>query len=128
VRSGPLWPEDHGKGFYDYDEKRHRTPSPEALAIIEDFRSRSNMAKRDITEQEIIERCLYPLVNEGYKILEEGKAQRASDIDVVWIYGYGFPVYRGGPMFWGDLVGRDVLVKGLEKHGLPVADSLRAKM
>ncbi len=117
----------NGKGFYDYDEKRNRTPSAEALAIIEDFRSRSNMAKREISNEEITERCLYPLVNEGYKILEEGKAQRASDIDVVWIYGYGFPVYRGGPMFWGDLVGRDVLVKGLEKHGLPVADSLRAK-
>ena len=117
----------NGKGFYDYDEKRNRTPSPEALAIIEDFRSRSNMQKREISDQEIIERCLYPMVNEGYLILEEGKAQRASDIDVVWIYGYGWPVYRGGPMFWGDLEGAKKIVESLERQGVKVADSLKAK-
>jgi 3-hydroxyacyl-CoA dehydrogenase len=115
------------KGFYDYDEKRNGTPSAEALAIIEDFRSKSNLAKREISDQEIIERTLYPMVNEGYLILEEGKAQRASDIDVVWIYGYGWPVYRGGPMFWGDLEGAGKIVAGLEKHGMKVADSLKAK-
>lgn len=117
----------NGKGFYDYDEKRNRTPSPEALAIIEDFRSRSNMQKREISDQEIIERCLYPMVNEGYLILEEGKAQRASDIDVVWIYGYGWPVYRGGPMFWGDLEGAKKIVESLERQGVKVAESLKAK-
>jgi 3-hydroxyacyl-CoA dehydrogenase len=117
----------NSKGFYDYDEKRNRTPSPEALAIIEDFRSRSNIQKRDISDQEIIERCLYPMVNEGYLILEEGKAQRASDIDVVWIYGYGWPVYRGGPMFWGDLEGPKKIVAALESQGVKVADSLKAK-
>ena len=117
----------NGKGFYDYDEKRNRTPSAEANAIIEDFRSKSNMPKRDISDQEIIERCLYPMVNEGYRILEEGKAQRASDIDVVWIYGYGWPVYRGGPMFWGDLEGAGKIVASLEKQGIKVADSLKAK-
>jgi 3-hydroxyacyl-CoA dehydrogenase len=115
------------KGFYDYDAKRVGTPSAEALAIIEDFRSKSNLAKRDISDQEIIERTLYPMVNEGYLILEEGKAQRASDIDVVWIYGYGWPVYRGGPMFWGDLEGAGKIVSALEKHGIKVADSLKAK-
>jgi 3-hydroxyacyl-CoA dehydrogenase len=115
------------KGFYDYDEKRNGTPSAEALGIIEDFRSKSNLAKREISDQEIIERTLYPMVNEGYLILEEGKAQRASDIDVVWIYGYGWPVYRGGPMFWGDLEGAGKIVAGLEKHGMKVADSLKAK-
>lgn len=117
----------NGKGFYDYDEKRNRTPSAEANAIIEDFRSKSNMPKREISDQEIIERCLYPMVNEGYLILEEGKAQRASDIDVVWIYGYGWPVYRGGPMFWGDLEGAGKIVASLEKQGVKVADSLKAK-
>ncbi|MFM7028575.1 MAG: 3-hydroxyacyl-CoA dehydrogenase NAD-binding domain-containing protein [Chakrabartia sp.] len=117
----------NGKGFYDYDEKRNATPSPEALAIIEEFRATSNLAKREISDQEIIERTLYPMVNEGYKILEEGKAQRASDIDVVWIYGYGWPVYRGGPMFWGDLEGRDKIVAALERHGVAVAQSLKAK-
>lgn len=117
----------NGKGFYDYDEKRNATPSAEALAIIEEFRSKSNLAKREISDQEIIERTLYPMVNEGYKILEEGKAQRASDIDVVWIYGYGWPVYRGGPMFWGDLEGPGKIVEALERHGVKVADSLKAK-
>ncbi len=117
----------NGKGFYDYDEKRNRTPSAEALTIIEEFRSTSNIKKRDVTDQEIVERCLYPMVNEGYKILEEGKAQRASDIDVVWVYGYGWPVYRGGPMFWGDLEGAGKIVAALEKHGIAVAESLKAK-
>jgi 3-hydroxyacyl-CoA dehydrogenase len=115
------------KGFYDYDEKRVGTPSEEALAIIEEFRATSNLPKREISDQEIVERTLYPMVNEGYKILEEGKAQRASDIDVVWIYGYGWPLYRGGPMFWGDLEGAGKIVEALERHGVKVAESLKAK-
>jgi 3-hydroxyacyl-CoA dehydrogenase len=122
------WGQKTGKGFYDYDEKRVGTPSAEALAIIEEFRSTSNLPKRDISDQEIIERTLYPMVNEGYLILEEGKAQRASDIDVVWIYGYGWPVYRGGPMFWGDLEGAGKIVEALERHGVAVAASLKAKV
>lgn len=117
----------NSKGFYDYDAKRVGTPSPEALAIIEEFRATSNLPKREISDQEIVERTLYPMVNEGYLILEEGKAQRASDIDVVWIYGYGWPVYRGGPMFWGDLEGAGKIVEALERHGVRVADSLKAK-
>lgn len=121
------WGQKTGKGFYDYDEKRNPTPSAEVAEIIEQFRATSNMQKRDISDQEIIERTLYPMVNEGYLILEEGKAQRASDIDVVWIYGYGWPVYRGGPMFWGDLEGAKKIVSALERHGFDVADSLKAK-
>ncbi len=121
------WGQKNGKGFYDYDAKRVSTESAEVLAIIEEFRSTSNLPKRDITTQEIIERTLYPMVNEGYLILEEGKAQRASDIDVVWIYGYGWPVYRGGPMFWGDLEGSGKIVEALERHGVKVAQSLKAK-
>lgn len=117
----------NGKGFYDYDEKRNRTPSAEVNAIIEDFRSKSNRAKREITDQEIVERCLYPMVNEGHLILEEGMAQRPSDIDVVWIYGYGWPIYRGGPMFWGDLEDAGNIVAALEKNGMKVAESLKAK-
>ena len=117
----------NGKGFYDYDEKRVGTPSDEALAIIEEFRATSNLPKREIEPQEIIERTLYPMVNEGYKILEEGKAQRASDIDVVWIYGYGWPIYRGGPMFWGELEGAGKIAEALERHGVSVAQSLKAK-
>jgi 3-hydroxyacyl-CoA dehydrogenase len=117
----------NSKGFYDYDEKRNGTPSPDVLAIIEEFRATSNLPKREISDQEIVERTLYPMVNEGCLILEEGKAQRASDIDVVWIFGYGWPVYRGGPMFWGDLEGAGKIVKALERHGVKVAESLKAK-
>ncbi|PCG16142.1 MAG: 3-hydroxyacyl-CoA dehydrogenase [Sphingomonas sp.] len=119
------WGQKKGAGFYDYDEKRNPTPSPRVAEIIEDFRSRSNMQKREITDQEIVERTLYPMVNEGALILEEGKAQRASDIDVVWIYGYGWPVYRGGPMFWAQTEGLPKVVAGLEKHGFKVAQSLK---
>ena len=121
------WGQKTGKGFYDYNDKREAAPSPETQAIIDDFAARSNLPKREISDEEIIERTLYPMVNEGHLILEEGKAQRASDIDVVWIYGYGWPVYRGGPMFWGELEGSKKIVVGLEKHGFPVAASLKAK-
>jgi 3-hydroxyacyl-CoA dehydrogenase len=120
------WGQKKQAGYYDYDEKRNPTPSPRVAEIIEDFRSRSNMPKREITDQEIVERTLYPMVNEGALILEEGKAQRASDVDVVWIYGYGWPVYRGGPMFWAQTEGYDKVVAGLEKHGFKVADTLKA--
>jgi 3-hydroxyacyl-CoA dehydrogenase len=119
------WGQKKGAGFYDYDEKRNPTPSPRVAEIIEDFRSRSNLQKREITDQEIVERTLYPMVNEGALILEEGKAQRASDTDVVWIYGYGWPVYRGGPMFWAQTEGLPKVVAGLEKHGFKVAQSLK---
>ena len=119
------WGQKTQKGFYDYDEKRTPTPSPRVAEIIEDFRSKSNMKKREITDQEIVEKTLYPMVNEGALILEEGMAQRASDVDVVWIYGYGWPVYRGGPMFWAQSEGYDKVVGGLEKHGFKVAQSLK---
>ncbi len=121
------WGQKTGKGFYDYDEKRNPSPSAEVAEIIEDFRQHSNKAKREISDQEIIERTLYPMVNEGALILSEGKAQRASDIDVVWIYGYGWPVYRGGPMFWAGLEGTDKIVAALEKHGFAVAPLLKEK-
>ncbi|MES2043273.1 MAG: 3-hydroxyacyl-CoA dehydrogenase NAD-binding domain-containing protein, partial [Pseudomonadota bacterium] len=121
------WGQKTGKGFYDYDEKRNPTPSPRVAEIIEDFRSKSNMQKREISDEEIVERTLYTMVNEGALILEEKMAQRASDIDVVWIYGYGWPVYRGGPMFWADTEGLKKIVAGLEKHGFKVAELLKSK-
>ncbi|UIP06678.1 3-hydroxyacyl-CoA dehydrogenase NAD-binding domain-containing protein [Erythrobacter sp. SDW2] len=117
----------NGKGFYDYDEARNRTPSDEVRALIADFAAREGHAQRSFTKDEIRERLLYPMVNEGAMILEEGMAQRASDIDVVWINGYGWPLWTGGPMFWASTIGLDTVVAGLEKHGLPVCDSLRAK-
>ncbi|MBC7985275.1 MAG: enoyl-CoA hydratase/isomerase family protein [Sphingomonadaceae bacterium] len=110
------WGQKTGKGFYDYDEKRNPTPSPEVQGIIDDFSAKSGATRREISNEEIVERTLYPMVNEGALILEEGMAQRASDIDVVWIYGYGWPVYRGGPMFWADTIGLKTVVEGLEKH------------
>ena len=72
--------------------------------------------RRAISDEEIVERTLYTMVNEGAKILEEGIAQRASDIDVVWVYGYGWPVYRGGPMFWADTEGLPKIVEGLKRQ------------
>ncbi|MDB5674368.1 MAG: 3-hydroxyacyl-CoA dehydrogenase [Sphingomonas bacterium] len=121
------WGQKTGKGFYDYDEKRNPTPSPRVAEIIEDFRAKSNMQKREISDEEIIEKTLYTMVNEGALILEEKMAQRASDIDVVWIYGYGWPIYRGGPMFWADTEGLKKIVAGLEKHGFKVAELLKSK-
>ena len=114
-----------GKGFYDYDEARQRTPSDEVKQIIADFAEKEGNEQRDISKDEIRERLLYPMVNEGAKILEEGMAQRASDIDVVWINGYGWPLYTGGPMFWAKTIGLDTVVEGLDRHGLPVSEHLR---
>lgn len=105
-----------GSGFYDYDEKRNRTPSKVAEEIILAKSAELGIARRQISDAEILERCIYPMINEGAKILEEGIAQRPSDIDVAWIYGYGFPVYRGGPMFYGDTVGLKAVLEGLEKY------------
>jgi len=121
------WGQKKQAGFYDYDERRTPSPSPRVAEIIADFRAKAGKTDRPIDDQEIVERTLYPMVNEGAKILAEGMAQRASDIDVVWIYGYGWPVYTGGPMFWANTIGLDTVVAGLEKHGIPVAPLLKEK-
>jgi 3-hydroxyacyl-CoA dehydrogenase len=110
------WGQKKGAGFYDYDEKRRPTPSPVVQQIIEDFAKKQGVERREISDEEIVERTLYTMVNEGAKILEEGMAQRASDIDVVWVYGYGWPVYRGGPMFWADTIGLQNIVEGLKRQ------------
>jgi 3-hydroxyacyl-CoA dehydrogenase len=95
-----------GLGYFKY-EKGDRTPipDPEVEKIIVDVATEQGITRRHITDEEIRERLLYPMVNEGAKILEEKIAIRASDIDVIWVYGYGWPVYRGGPMFWADQIG-----------------------
>ncbi len=96
----------NGKGYYTYDpETRASTPDPEVEQMIRDFAASQGIEQREVTDAEVLERCLYPMVNEGAKILEEKIAIRGSDIDVVWVNGYGWPVYRGGPMFWADTVG-----------------------
>ncbi len=110
------WGQKKGAGFYDYDEKRNPSPSPVVQGIIDDFRAKAGVEKREISDQEIIERTLYTMVNEGALILEGGYAQRASDIDVVWVYGYGWPVYRGGPMHWADSEGLDKIVAGIRNQ------------
>jgi 3-hydroxyacyl-CoA dehydrogenase len=104
-----------GAGFYDYDEARNAKPSPLVEKIILDFAAKKGVNRRTISNDEILERCIYPMINEGAKILEEGKAQRASDIDIVWINGYGWPVYRGGPMFYADLIGPDKVLAKLKE-------------
>ena len=103
-----------GKGFYVYDENRNKSPDPEVEALIKKFGEERQIQMRDISKEEILERCLYPMINEGFKILEEGMAIRASDIDIVWTNGYGWPVYEGGPMFYGNLVGYDKVLAWLQ--------------
>jgi len=87
-----------GAGFYRYDENRKAAPDPEVLRLVQ-------KRTRAISDEEIVERCIYGLINEGAKVLEEGIASRAVDIDVIYLTGYGFPAYRGGPMFYADTVG-----------------------
>ena len=96
----------NGRGYYTYDpDTRAATPDPEVEQLIKDFAVGKGHEQREVSDQEILERLLYPMVNEGAKILEEKIAIRGSDIDVVWVNGYGWPVYRGGPMHWADSVG-----------------------
>ena len=106
-----------GAGFYDYDEQSNAKPSPVTEQIVRDFAGRSGKAQRKISPDEILERCVYAQINEGAKILEEGIAIRPSDIDIVWINGYGWPAYRGGPMFYADTVGLARIVAKLKEYG-----------
>jgi 3-hydroxyacyl-CoA dehydrogenase len=116
-----------GKGYYDYDESRKAAPSPEAQAIIAAFAARAGHRVRSVGPDEIRERCLFAMVNEGASILAEGIAQRASDIDVVWINGYGWPKHTGGPMFWAEQVGLGRIVERLKSYRIPVAALLAEK-
>jgi len=105
-----------GKGWYRYEAgSRKPIPDPEVEKIISSYRSDNELKTRTISDEEIVERLIYALVNEGAKILEEGIALRASDIDMVYLTGYGFPPYRGGPMFYADSVGLDRVLKSIEK-------------
>ena len=104
-----------GKGFYIYDENRNKSSDPEVEELIINFAQEKQIKRRSINKEEIIERCLYQMINEGFKILEEGMAIRASDIDIIWINGYGWPVYEGGPMFYGNLIGFEKILEWLKK-------------
>ena len=114
-----------GAGYYDYDDKGAAKPSPVTEKIITDFIVKSGTNPRKISDEEILERCVYPMINEGAKILEEGKAIRPSDIDVVWINGYGWPVYRGGPMHYGDQVGADKVLAKMREFQATMGDDFK---
>ena len=114
-----------GAGFYDYDEARNAKPSPVVEKIILDFAAKKGINRRTITDEEILQRCIYPMINEGAKILEEGKAQRAPDIDIVWINGYGWPVYRGGPMFYADLIGPENVLAAMKKFEATMGEDFK---
>ncbi|MGB1141033.1 MAG: 3-hydroxyacyl-CoA dehydrogenase NAD-binding domain-containing protein [Halioglobus sp.] len=102
-----------GAGYYDYDEERNRTPSEVTAGIIRDITG--NESAVTASEEDILAECVFPMINEGLKILEEGKAQRAGDIDVIWLYGYGWPGDKGGPMYYGDMVGAKAVLAHMEK-------------
>jgi 3-hydroxyacyl-CoA dehydrogenase len=117
-----------GGGFYDYDENRKATPSPVAAQAIADFAAYSGVANTGpLPADEIVARLLCPVVNEGAKVLAEGVAIRASDIDVACILGYNWPVYTGGPMFWADTIGLGKVVETLKRMGIEPAPLLAEK-
>jgi 3-hydroxyacyl-CoA dehydrogenase len=113
------------------------TPDPEVEQIILEASRRAGLTRRPVSEEEIVERMIYPMINEGARILEEGIAYRPGDIDVTWVYGYGWPVWRGGPMFFADQVGlahiRERLAFYAQRSGdptlkpAPLLDQLAAK-
>ena len=94
-----------GAGWYKYDENRRASPDPEVAALVRQWTAEAGIPQRRIPADEIVDRCVYALVNEGARILEEGYALRAVDIDIIYLNGYGFPAYRGGPMWFADTVG-----------------------
>lgn len=101
-------------GYYDYDDARTPIPSEVTAGVIREI---TGAKPRSMDEAEIIETCIYPMINEAVKILEENKAQRPSDIDVVWLNGYGWPAHTGGPMFYGDMVGAAAVLRRMEALG-----------
>jgi 3-hydroxyacyl-CoA dehydrogenase len=105
-----------GAGFYDYDEKRRPTPSSLVADLIKDHADKSGVTRREFSDEEILDRCVLPMINEGAKILDEGIAMRASDIDVVYVYGYGWPIYRGGPMHYANSIGLGKVVEKLRHY------------
>jgi 3-hydroxyacyl-CoA dehydrogenase len=105
-----------GAGWYRYEAgKRDPIPDPVTEALITRYRADAGITPRTISDAEIVERCIYALVNEGARILEEGIAARASDIDIVYLNGYGFPLHRGGPMLYADIVGLPNVVRSLRR-------------
>jgi 3-hydroxyacyl-CoA dehydrogenase len=94
-----------GAGWYNYDEQRRASGDPALPTLLRQWVTEAGIPQRTVSAEEIVDRCVYALVNEGARILEEGYALRAVDIDIIYVYGYGFPAYRGGPMWYADTVG-----------------------
>ncbi len=113
-------------GFYDYDETRSPKPSAVTEQIIRDLMQKQGKSARNISDEEIVERCIYPMINEAAKILEEGKAIRASDIDVIWVNGYGWPTWRGGPMYYADQIGPAKILERMQNWQSTMSDDFRA--
>jgi len=109
-------------GVYKYEDGRTPIPDPIVKALIAECAKEAGIEQRDISDQEILERCLYPMINEGALILEEGIAARPLDIDIIWINGYGFPGYKGGPMFWADQIGLQNIVDAYAKYAKQFGD------
>jgi 3-hydroxyacyl-CoA dehydrogenase len=105
-----------GAGYYNYDPKtRAKTPEPLVEELIHEFSEKKGKQRREFSDEEILQRCVLPMINEGAKILDEGISYRPSDIDVVWVNGYGWPIYRGGPMYYADLLGLDNVMARLKE-------------
>ncbi|MCF8029254.1 MAG: enoyl-CoA hydratase/isomerase family protein [Desulfobacteraceae bacterium] len=116
----------NGRGYYNYEQgSRAPKPAPEIDARIVEFSQKKGYIRREISDEEILQRCIYPIINEGAKILEEKIAVRPSDLDVIWVNGYGWPVYRGGPMFYADLVGPDKILDALKKFQAEHGDDFK---
>ncbi len=112
-----------GKGYYKYEAgSRAPLPDPEIEKLIEETTAKMGLKRRQMSDDEIFERLMYPMINEGARILEEKIAQRPSDIDVVWLYGYGWPIYRGGPMFYADSVGLKKIAERLSFYAKQTND------
>jgi len=109
-------------GVYKYEDGRTPIPDPIVKALIAECAKEAGIEQRDISDQEILERCLYPMINEGALILEEGIAARPLDIDIIWINGYGFPGYKGGPMFWADQIGLQNIIDAYAKYAKQFGD------
>ncbi len=104
-----------GRGWSKYDANRKPSPDPETAELIEKAAREAGIVRRQIASDEIVDRCIYALINEGARILEEGIALRAVDIDIMYLYGYGFPAWRGGPMFYGDTIGLHRVLARIEE-------------
>jgi 3-hydroxyacyl-CoA dehydrogenase len=116
-----------GGGYYRYDSgARTPLPDPEVERIIVAASGKAGMTRRSIPRQEILERMIYPMINEGARILEEGIATRPGDIDIIWIYGYGWPVWRGGPMHYADQIGLPQLRDRLSDYAARLGDATLA--